>query len=174
MRRLGKIRRLVGNLPREGLELRCPHACKRLVERSRLNDTLVGELLGGRSGNGQARRRTLAARRGRHLPKGVSVVSRRIARLNLNGFALLSGLDYLPLPVPHVYAALQLLTHGRVLGVESGRQACEADVVHGQAGALLAGQRGRRASTQGRGADGHVVGQVESTGTVARGGHVRR
>lgn len=80
---------------------------------------------------------------------------------------LLARLNDLPLSLSYIQAALELLAHGRILGVEAGRQASEAHVL--EIGTSLARRAGSECT---RGVD-DVVGEVESLWTVTgSGGHV--
>jgi len=78
---------------------------------------------------------------------------------------LLAGFNDLPLPFSYVQAALELRAHGRVLGVEAGRQAGETHVHDiGAAGARGSGCEGAG------GVDDVVVGQVQASRAMTCGG----
>jgi hypothetical protein len=92
--------------------------------------------MGCRRGNGEARRWSFPAR-GLGSLDGPSKGTRRVALSRGRGIifwagalaaVLLARLDDLSLSLSYIETALELLAHGGVLGVETGRQACEADV----------------------------------------------
>lgn len=149
LRRRGrqKLRRLaeVVAVGRRGL---MPAAGKGLVERRRLDYPLVGELRGGGRHDGQAGGGCLHLRRRFRLEQVGFGGLRAVGAFPLGGF-LQARLDDGALLVPDGDAALQLLAHGRVLGLEAGRQTCQADVLDGQV-ALAGGLRGAGGGCGGR------------------------
>lgn len=97
-------------------------AGKRLINRGRLDDTLIGKLLVRGRGNGESRRRPLSsgARGCVHTAlERVGLRSRWLILLRGLSPILLALLNDLSLPFPHVNAPLQLLPHSGVLGVEA-------------------------------------------------------
>lgn len=128
----------------------------------------------GRRSNAEAWRGTLSARRlwGFDSPaKGANFRVSGLFDIRRAALAvLLACLDDLPLPLSHVQASLQLLTHGGVLGVEARGKTGEAHVLH------MTAPWARRARREGaRGMDNVVVRQVESLWAVSSGGgHVGR
>ena len=114
-------------------------ACKCLVEGRRLNHSVIGELRGRRSSDGQARRRPFSSRCGRRPSlhaKECSILrplgSFAVVRASRLG-ALLPRLDNLPLLIPHVETPLQLLPHARVVRLEAGRQTRQPHVLYRKA-----------------------------------------
>lgn len=145
-------------------------ASERLVDWRRLDNTLIGELLMRWRGDGEAWWGSLPSRGvgSLHSSSEWVCVSMSccivvwVASLTL----LLTCFNNLPLSLPHFNTSLKLLAHGGVLGVEAGRQAGEAHVLHRCA--VLGAHGSGWASSEGAGGvnDVGVARQVETSWSV--------
>lgn len=95
-----------------------------LVERGGLDDSLVGKLGGGRGHDGEAGGSALAGLGHPHGLGGLHAV-----RAGVLGGSLHALFDDGALLVPDGEAALQLLAHDGIVGLEAGRQAGQTDVL---------------------------------------------
>lgn len=142
---------------------------KGLAQGCRLNDSLIGKLLGGGSHDGEARRRLVATRHagcfGGKLGYGLLVGGG--GAVTLCGLLLKPLLDEMALLFPNAHAPLELLLHYRVLGDKTGREACYADLLDAQA--VPSGQ-----GPSSIGAGVGALGQVEFPGAVSAGRHLWR
>lgn len=175
MRRIRQIRRLVLHVSCE--RVRLVTARERLVQRRRLDDALVGELLVRGRDDGQSGGR-FAARcpGGFHGSEGagaghlLGAVDGRVAGA---GGLLQPRLDDVTLLLADGDAALELLAHCGVLGHEAGGEAGEPDVLDGEAAGFARGER-RGAFLVRVGGARVVLGEVEFARPVARRGEAGR
>lgn len=175
MRRIRQVRGLVLDVSRQ--RMRLVTARERLVQRRRLNDALVGELLMRGRHDAKSRRRLATRCAGCfHRPESIRVrhllraIDGRVARAR---GLLEPRLDDVALLFAHRDAALELLAHCGVLRHEAGGEAGEADVLDCEAACFSRRERRGAFLVRVCGA-GVVLGEVELARSVARGGEAGR
>lgn len=156
-----------------------------LAERSRLDDALVGELLGRRGDYAEASRGLVAT--GGDARRLVSEMGRRVLVLAvacavLAGRLLLqSGFDDTALLFPHIVAAVHIVPHDRIMGDKAWGQARKRALLDAEAFPATQSWASRGCT----GASDRSLRQVESSGPVPGwgcglavagccGGHLRR
>lgn len=136
---------MVCDLPRHRLNVLAISG-EGLIERSRLDNTLVGELLVRRRIDRQTGRRAFPARCARRLAGGLEQVAFGISRcvVSCDLVAFLACFNDSALLLPNVHAPLQLLAHVGIMSVEARRKAGETKLLQDQSSAFFRGQRTAR------------------------------
>jgi hypothetical protein len=111
-----------------GQWLRLIAACEGLMERGRLDDSLVCELGCGRGHDRQAGWPALGSFGHAHQVRFRGLDALRAGVL---GGSLHALFDDGALLIPHREAALQLLSHDGIMGLETRRQTRQTDILYG-------------------------------------------
>ena len=160
------VRGIVGGVPCQVRWLMA--ARKSLVEWSGLDDPLIRKLFVRRRNDGETRRGSLPGCHGSLQASAGKCMLLPVASAVRTFCILLQPcFDYLSLMLSYLDASLQLFLHARVLSLETGREAGQADVLHAKVG-TVSGQ-GRRWPRRARLRIIVARGQIQLARTVSRG-----